>query len=85
MSEDKTTGAERHPECPDWLRITGPEPNKRGQLVGFDEIVGEGVNIHIERMADSHYWMRIDGPNGQSQRVELWARGGRLYSGTERE
>ena len=83
MSEQNST-PEAHSEAPPWLRITGPEPNGRGKLVGFDEIVGEGVNLHIERMGDGHYWMRIE-KDGQRQRVEMWAKGGRLYSGTERE
>jgi hypothetical protein len=72
-----------HPESPPWLRITGPEWGGRYQMVGFDELYGEGVNVHIERMHDGHYWMCIE-KDGKRQRVEFWSRG-RLHSGTERD
>lgn len=26
---------------------------------GFDELVGDGLSVHIERMTPTHIWMRV--------------------------
>lgn len=67
-----------------WLEIRGREDNGPKVLVGFDELVATGCNVHIERMNSGHYWMRLE-KGSEGQRIEFWAKGGRLYSGTERE
>lgn len=84
MTSDTPTTPDTHPESQPWCRIVGIEDNGPRTLKGFDDLFAKGVDIHIERMNSGHYWMRIE-KDGQSQRIEMWAKGGRLYSGTERE
>jgi len=54
-------------------RITGLE--KWPPDYGLDEVVGRGVNFHIERMDDGHFWFSVS--DGERE-VCFW-----LYSKTK--
>ena len=71
----------KEPSAHAWCEVRGPEDNGRGKLIGFDEIVASGVDVHIERMHDGDYFMTLT-KGDQTQRVEFWCKG-KLRSGTE--
>jgi hypothetical protein len=69
------------------LRIS---PREDGTL---DEVfVAEPVNVHLEQMADDHWWMGIDLADGSQMMVTLWTggakgnrRGSRIFARVEHE
>jgi hypothetical protein len=78
MADDQTNAA---PPAHPWCQVRGPENNAPRRLIGFDELLAEGVDVHIERMGDGSYWIALR-KDGQDQRVQFWTRG-KLCSGTE--
>jgi hypothetical protein len=77
MSEKPEATVSAHP----WCEVRDPEYNGPNCIAGFDELLAEGVSVHIERMGDGQYWMELK-RDGQTQRVEFWSRS-KLRSGTE--
>lgn len=73
----------QRPCAHDWCEVRGAEPNGKNCIIGFDEFLAAGVDVHIERMGDGGYWMSLT-KGDQVQRVEFWILRGKLRSGTER-
>jgi hypothetical protein len=43
-----------------------------------------GVCVHLERMCDTHWWMRIDLTEKESITVNFWTKKAKIYARAER-
>lgn len=44
-----------------------------------DEVVAEGVGVHIEQMSDDHWWMSITGKQGRRMALNFCRKGSRIH------